>query len=106
MQLPDPNFSLDFSEIDWLDYQPVGINQFEVASAYNDGGNEWYAISDPQTNAWYYYVIGFSSKARFLFVLLKDHKNDFDRLVVERIILAEHEPQIRKFYHEPKFKQH
>jgi hypothetical protein len=105
MQYPDSNFSLDFSKINWIDYRPEGINQFEVASAYSDSEKEWYAVHDPQTGERYFYMIGFSSKARFLFVLLKEHKNDFNRLIVERIIVAEHESQIRANYYKPKFEK-
>jgi len=104
MQYPNDNFSLDFSKINWYDYRPERINQFEVASAYSDNEKEWYPIQDPQTGERYYYIIGFSSKARFLFVLLKEHKDDFNCLIVDRIIVADHEPQIRKLYYEPKFK--
>lgn len=106
MELPNSNFLIDFSKINWIDYRTDGINQFEVASTYSDNGKEWYPIQDPQTGERYYYIIGFSSKARFLFVLLKEHENDFNRLIVDRIIVAEHEPQIRKYYYEPKFKKH
>jgi hypothetical protein len=105
MHYPDSNFSLDFSKINWIDYRPDSINQFEVASAYTDSGKEWYATHDPQSRERYFYIIGFSSKARFLFVLLKEHKDDFNRLVVERIIVADHEPQIRERYYKPKFKK-
>jgi hypothetical protein len=103
MQYPDSDFILDFSTISWADYR--GISQPEVSSAYDDSEKEWYPINDPQTGERYYYIIGFSSKARFLFVLLREHKVDFNRLIVDRIIVAEHEPQIRKHYYEPKFKK-
>lgn len=65
MQYPDSNFTLDFSNIDWIDYRQAGINQFEVSSTYNDPEIEWYPIHDPQTNERYYYIVGFGSKARF-----------------------------------------
>lgn len=106
MQLPDSNFFLDFSKVNWMDYRSEKIDQFEVASAYGDSGKEWYPIQDPRTAERYYYFIGFGSKGRFLFVLLKEHEHDFDRLVVDRIVIAEHEPQIREYYYEPKFKKH
>lgn len=106
MVYPDSNFFLDFSRINWIDYRADGISQFEVASAYSDSENEWHTIKDPQTGDPYYYIIGFSSKARFLFVLLKEHENDFNRLIVDRIIVADHEAQIRKYYYEPKFTKH
>jgi hypothetical protein len=105
MQYPDSNFTLDFSQINLaVDYS--GISQLEVMSVYNDPEKEWYPIQDPKTGVRYYYIIGFSSKARFLFVLLKEHIDDFNRLIVNRIIIVEHESQIRKFYYEPKFKEH
>ena len=103
MQYPDSDFILDFSAINWTDYR--GINQFEVISTYKDSEKEWHAIRDLRTGEWYYHAIGFSSKVRFLFVLLKDHENEFNRLVVNRIIVAEYESQIREFYYTPKFKK-
>jgi predicted GNAT superfamily acetyltransferase len=104
MNYPDSNFRLDFSKINWHDYQADGINLREVMSVYNDAEKEWYPIADPQTGERYYFIIGFGSKARYVFVLLKEHRTDFNALIVDRILVATHEPQIRKYYYEPKFK--
>ena len=105
MAYPDDHFDLDFILIQWIDYRMIGINQSEVESAFRDTEKEWYPIIDPQTNDRFYYFIGFGSKARFLLVLLKEHESDFNRLLVHRITIASHEPQIRKLYYEPKFKK-
>jgi len=93
-------------KIYWINYREDGINQSEVESVYNDADKEWYPIKDPQTEERFYYFIGFSSKARFLLVLLNEHKDDFNRLIVHRITVAKNEPQVRKLYYEPKFKKH
>jgi hypothetical protein len=103
MNYPDENFRLDFTRVNWDDYRPDKITVFEAISAYNDSGKEWNVIKDPQNGELYYFIIGFSSSARFLFILLKEHEDDFNVLIVLRILVAKHEPQIRKFYYEPKF---
>ena len=102
MKLPNGDFDLDFSKIHKEDRGGILKNQ-EINSTFLDPGMEWYSINDPKTSERYFYTLGFSSNGQFLFVLLTVNKNDFNRLVVERVIIAKDESQIRKHYYKPKF---
>lgn len=104
MEDSQPDFHLDFSLINWLEYRKDRIDQPEVISAFKDLGREIYPIKDPATGEWFYYFIGFSSKKRFPLVLLSPHEDDIERLMVYKILIAD-EPKIRKLYYESKFKK-
>jgi hypothetical protein len=104
MEDSQPNFRLDYSLINWLDYRKDRINPPEVDSAYEEPGREFRSTKDPATGEWFYYFIGFSSKKRFLVVLLTPHEDDVERLIVYKILIAD-EQKIRKLYYGPKFRK-
>lgn len=104
MELPLGNFELDFNELLQLNRDGINDNRV-ITAAYQDPGIEWYSTKDPQSGDRRYYIVGFSSSAQFLFVLLKEHKEHFNRLVIERVFVIRHEREIRKLYYEPKFKK-
>jgi hypothetical protein len=102
MSVFPPDFRLDYSLINWLDYRAERINPTEVESAYRDPGIQYYPIRDPETGDIYDYFIGFGSAKRFLLVLLKVDEQDVEKLLVHKILVAD-EPQIRERYYKPKF---
>ena len=90
----NPDF--DFTKLDALALNKEKILFSEISSVFNNSYSIWADIAGFPLNTYHYFLIGFSSKSRFLLIAL-NYDSENNRILFHQVIIA-NENQIREKY--------
>ena len=88
------DFNYDFSRLSAIELQKDKINHGEIISVFENPNSCSYPIEDFDLSDHYYFLIGFSSKSRFLYLALNYEEQ---RIVFHQVKIAD-EYEIRQDY--------
>ena len=88
-----PDFNFDYSRLSAVELQADKITHHEIRSAFDKAQRSFPLAAFPRAQH-YYFIIGFSSKKRFLLIALN---YTYDKIVFHKVAIAD-EKQVKQYY--------
>lgn len=92
--MEDFDFQYDFSQLNTIELQKDKISHVEIVSVFENNYSCTYPIEGFELHKCYYFMIGFSSKSRFLYLALNVEEN---KIIFHQVKVA-NEQEIRQDY--------